>query len=249
MSSGAAGVPDLDFRSGYFFGWALARLLAQGRTHGRITMHISEGVLSLPVLAGGYVLTAAGVAMGLRRISNESLPKTAVMTAAFFIASFIHINVGPSTVHLMLNGLIGIMMGWAAFPVVLIGLLIQGLLFQYGGLTTLGVNTLNVAGPAVLFGWLFRKAILSPNVMASSVSSFAAGFLAITMTALMVCAALLMTDPVTYKVAAYTILVSHVPVMFIEGAVALLCVRFVMKVKPELLRGALLGPSIAKPEA
>ena len=204
-------------------------------------MHIMEGVLSQPVLAAGAALTAGGVAMGLRRINNENLPKTSVMTAAFFIASFIHVNVGQSTVHLMLNGLIGVMMGWAAFPVVLIGLLIQGLLFQYGGLTTLGVNTLNVAGPAVLFGWLLRRPILGPSPWACSLAAFAAGFLSIAMTAAMVCLALLLTNPVNFKAAAYLVLASHAPVMAIEGAVALMCVRFVKKVKPELLAEAM-GP-------
>ncbi len=202
-------------------------------------MHISEGVLSMPVLIGGAVFTAAGVAMGLRKINADNLPKTAVMTAAFFTASFIHINVGPSTVHLMLNGLIGLMMGWAAFPVVLIGLLIQGILFQYGGLTTLGVNTLNVAGPAVLFGFVFNRMIFSENRWRSSIASFCAGFLAIGLTAVLVGMALILTDPEKYRIAAYTILLSHVPVMFIEGLVALLCVRFLKKVKPELLRNPL----------
>ncbi|MDR2368661.1 MAG: cobalt transporter CbiM [Deltaproteobacteria bacterium] len=202
-------------------------------------MHIFEGVLSMPVLVAGGVATVAGVGMGLRKINNDNLPKVAVMTAAFFTASFIHVNVGPSTVHLMLNGLIGLMMGWVAFPIVLIGLLIQALLFQYGGLTTLGVNTLNVAGPAVLFGFIFHKSIYSVKFWPSTLSSFATGFLAIALTAFMVFVALILTDPVKYKVSAYTILVSHVPVMFIEGFVALLCVRFLRKVKPELLKDPL----------
>lgn len=193
----------------------------------------------MPVLIGGAVLTASGVALGLRKINSNNLPKTAVMTAAFFTASFIHVNVGPSSVHLMLNGLIGLMMGWAAFPVVLTGLLIQGLLFQYGGLTTLGVNTLNVAAPAVIFGAAFSRLIFSENKWRSSIGSFLTGFLAIALTSVMVGAALILSDPEKYRIAAYTILVSHVPVMFIEGLVALLCVRFLKKVRPELLRNAM----------
>lgn len=198
-------------------------------------MHISEGVLSLPVLAGGWALTVGGLALGLRKINADNLPKTAVMAAAFFTASFVHFNVGPSTVHLMINGLIGVMLGWAAFPVVLVGLLLQGLLFQYGGLTTLGVNTLNVAGPAVLFGAMFRNMILYGNMSRSSLGAFSAGFLAIGLTAVMVSVALFLTDPVKYKVAAIAILTSHVPVMFLEATITLLCVRFLKKVKPELL--------------
>lgn len=198
-------------------------------------MHISEGVLSMPVLAGGALLTVGGLCLGLRKINADNLPRTAVMAAAFFTASFIHFNVGPSTVHLMLNGLIGVMLGWAAFPVVLIGLLLQGLLFQYGGLTTLGVNTFNVAGPAVLFGVLFRGIILNGTSARSSTGAFAAGFLAIGLTAVLVSVALYLTDPVKYKVAAVAILTSHVPIMFLEAVITLLCVRFLKKVRPELL--------------
>jgi cobalt/nickel transport system permease protein len=124
-----------------------------------------------------------------------------------------------------------------------VGLLIQAILFQYGGLTTLGVNTLNVAGPAVLFGAIFNKVIFSQNVLSCTIGAFAAGFLAIALTSLMVSVDLILTDSNSYKVAAYTILVSHVPVMFIEGAVAILCVRFLKKVKPELLQNPWTSPS------
>ena len=111
------------------------------------------------------------------------------------------------------------------------------------------MNTLNVAGPAVLFGFIFRKSVLSPSSWICSSGSFAAGFLAITLTALMVAAALLLTNAQTYKVAAYTIIISHIPVMLIEGAVALLCVRFLRKVKPEILQGALKAAPDAPAEA
>ena len=46
-------------------------------------MHISEGVLSPPVLVVGAALTAVGVAMGLKKMDNEKIPRVAVLTAAF----------------------------------------------------------------------------------------------------------------------------------------------------------------------
>lgn len=49
--------------------------------------------------------------------------------------------IGFSSAHLILNGLLGVVLGWAAFPVIFVALLLQAVLFQFGGFTVLGVNT------------------------------------------------------------------------------------------------------------
>ena len=68
-----------------------------------------------------------------------------MLSATFFVVSLIEVPMWPSSVHLLLTGLMGLVLGWAAFPAVLIALLLQAVLFQVGGLTTLGVNTLVMA--------------------------------------------------------------------------------------------------------
>ena len=73
-----------------------------------------------------------------------------ILFLAFFVGSFVHVPIGLSSAHLILNGLLGAILGWAAFPAILTALLLQAVLFQFGGITVLGVNTFNVAGPAVL---------------------------------------------------------------------------------------------------
>ncbi|MDR2658895.1 MAG: energy-coupling factor ABC transporter permease [Spirochaetaceae bacterium] len=114
-------------------------------------MHISEGVLSPPVLAAGWALTVGGLAFGLKKTAVEKLPETALVSAALFLASLVHVPVGPSSIHLTLLGLAGILLGWSAVPALFIALLLQGLLFQFGGLLSLGVNTA-VMGTAALTG-------------------------------------------------------------------------------------------------
>ena len=49
-------------------------------------------------------------------------------TPAIFVASLVHVPVGPSSMHLVLNGLLGLLLGWAAFPAILVGLLLQAVL-------------------------------------------------------------------------------------------------------------------------
>ena len=78
-------------------------------------MHISEGVLSAPVLVAGGALAAAGVAVGLRKLDYERVPQVAMLSAAFFVASLIHVPVGPSNVHLVLNGLVGLVLSMLSF--------------------------------------------------------------------------------------------------------------------------------------
>ena len=118
--------------------------------------HIPDGVLSAPVLIFGAAVAVAGTAQGLRTLTPERIPQVAVLSAAFFVASLVHFTVGPSSVHLLLTGLTGIILGWAAFPAMLVGLFLQAILFGFGGLISLGANVMNMAVPAVVCGGLFR---------------------------------------------------------------------------------------------
>ena len=126
-------------------------------------MHISEGVLSAPILGTGMALALAGTAVGLKKLKEDKIPRTAILSAAFFVASLIHVPIGPSSVHLILNGILGLMLGWVAFPSILIALLLQGMLFQFGGITTLGVNTVIMATPAVICHYLFAGFVHKPE--------------------------------------------------------------------------------------
>ncbi|MDR3302265.1 MAG: energy-coupling factor ABC transporter permease [Spirochaetaceae bacterium] len=112
-------------------------------------MHISEGVLSPAVLAAGWALAAGGLAAGLKKTAPEDLPRCALVSAVLFLSALVHIPLGPSSIHLTLLGLAGILLGWSAVPALFIALLLQGLLFQFGGLLSLGVNTA-IMGSAAL---------------------------------------------------------------------------------------------------
>jgi len=196
-------------------------------------MHISEGILSAPVLGAGMALAAAGTAVGLKNLKEDKIPRAAILSAAFFVASLIHVPVGPSSVHLVLNGILGLMLGWAAFPAILIALLLQGVLFQFGGITTLGVNTLNVGIPAVLCYHMFARFIHKQGMVCFA-ASVACGALSVFLTAVFVGVSLMFTEEGFLKVAG-AVIVAHIPVMIIEGLITGFCVSFVKKVQPELL--------------
>lgn len=196
-------------------------------------MHISEGVLSAPVLGAGMVLAVAGTAVGLKKLKEDKIPQAAILSAAFFVASLIHVPIGPSSAHLILNGILGLMLGWVAFPSILIALLLQGVLFQFGGITTLGVNTVIMATPAVVCYYLFAGFVHKSGAV-SYAASFACGFLSVFFSSLLVGAALMFTQESFLEVA-WVVVLAHLPVMIIEGLVAVFCVSFLKKVQPELL--------------
>lgn len=196
-------------------------------------MHISEGLLSVPVLLGGTALTAAGTAIGLKRMDDDCIARTAILAAAFFVASLIHVPIGPSSVHLLLNGIVGILLGWTAFPAILVALLLQAVFFQFGGITVLGVNTLNMAAPAVLCYFLLGPMIHTRTTIAVP-AAFACGFLSVFLAAMMVAASLISTEENFFS-AAFLIVSAHMPVMIIEGIVTSFCIMFLKKVRPEAL--------------
>lgn len=197
-------------------------------------MHISEGVLSAPVLLTGAGLTAVGTAIGLKKIDYDQLPAVALFASVFFVASLIHVPLGPSSVHLILNGVCGLLLGCTAFPAILVGLTLQAILFQFGGLTVLGVNTFNVAFPAVLLGGVCRTCLYSDRSLARTLCVFACGACSVLLTAVCVAVCLTATGE-SFSSAAILVIMAHLPVAVIEGILTALCVEFVRKVKPEML--------------
>jgi cobalt/nickel transport system permease protein len=198
-------------------------------------MHISEGVLSAPVLLSGAVLTAAGTAIGLKKLDYDRIAQVGILSATFFVASLIHVPIGPSSVHLLINGIVGLLLGWAAFPAILVGLALQAMFFQFGGITVLGVNTLNVAGPAVVCYYLFGPWVQKKTAVAT-IAAFACGALSVFLTALMVAVSLIFTEESFFEIASMVVL-AHVPVMIIEGIVTGFCIAFLKKVQPASLPG------------
>ncbi len=197
-------------------------------------MHISEGVLSAPVLAGGAAFAVAGIAVGLKKLDNDRIPQAGILAAAFFVASLVHVPIGPSSAHLILNGIVGLLLGWAAFPVIAVALVLQAILFQFGGITSLGVNTIIMAGPAVLGYYLFTPFIARSHTTAMA-GAFACGFTAVLVSALIAAAALMLTGEAFLEVSV-ALVAAHIVVMIIEGIITMFCVAFLKKVQPSMLQ-------------
>jgi len=212
-------------------------------------MHIPDGILPTAVCIGGYATAGAATWYSLRKIGHEEnpregIPKASLLTAAFFVASWIHIPIPPTSVHVVLNGLLGAVLGYYAFPAILIGLFFQAVMFQHGGLTTLGVNATMMGAPALLAYHLFRlpKVLGKDNRVWTGLFGFLAGAGGLGISALISFVLLITTIPAHLDVEAeragiYALTLAHVPLMVIEGIFTALVALFLQRVRPELLEG------------
>lgn len=200
-------------------------------------MHIPDQVLPSSVWIGGTVVTGVATGCVLARLREADIPRTAVLTSVFFAVSWIHIPVGIGSAHLMLNGLTGIVLGWLSLPAILIGLGFQLLLFGFGGITTLGINTLNLAAGALAAHGLFAARAVLPKSRARDVTAgFVAAAVATLVSALLYFTCLLSAGEAFRAAARYAFLL-HLPVLGIEGVVTGSAVAFLTRVNPSLLAG------------
>lgn len=198
-------------------------------------MHISEGILSGSVLIAGWIGTAAGITYGLKKTEPEKIVRTALISSAFFLASLVNIRIGPSSTHLTLLAPMGLILGCSVFPAVFVALLLQALLFHFGGLLVLGANTFIMGSSALIIYILFGKIIReSKNKILAFALSFLAGALAVMFGACLAGVFLGLTDG-NFLTAAKLIVIAHVPLALIEGIVTGFLVSWLKKFAQEFL--------------
>ena len=199
-------------------------------------MHLSEGVLHSSTLIAGAVVAAAGIAIGLKSLKSDRLSLTALFASAFFVASTIHIPVGIGSVHLILNGVAGIFLGWTVFPAFLIALALQALLFSFGGFSVLGVNLCIMALPALVVHYLSRPLLRELTRKRLISTGILAGVLGVGGSALIASLVLAMDGGKLYADLIGLLIVSHLPVFLVDSLISVGVLLTLAKMMPEALR-------------
>jgi cobalt/nickel transport system permease protein len=203
-----------------------------------LALHISDGVLQRPWLVVGFLLAGFLAWLGSRHLTEEEIPRVAVLSAAFFVASSIHVPAGASSVHLLLNGLVGIILGMRAAVAIPLGLFLQAVLFSHGGITALGVNccvmTLPALGASAIFARV-RGARWFREPRWRSLVGLLLGGLTVIATALLTCMALELGGEYEWSTVAAVVLIAHLPVAAVESLVMAATLNFLYNVKPEML--------------
>lgn len=196
-------------------------------------MHISDGVLGLEPTIIISTISAIALIKAVKDLKNEDISLTAVASAMFFIASFIHIPFGVTQIHLILLGVIGILISWSSFVAIFVALLLQALLLGYGGITSLGVNLFIMAAPAVIVYYIYNLNLVQN--LNDKIKFFLVGFLG-TFFATLFLTLILYFSKDEYNYAAYTIFSVNIVTMIIEGLVSMFLLMFIKKVYPKVLK-------------
>ncbi len=209
-------------------------------------MHIPDGMLPAQVCIAGYAATGFLTWFSLKQAAkNEQdsaviVPRASVMAAAFFVVSWIHIPIPPVSVHPILAGLMGILLGWIAFPAILIGLFFQAAMFGHGGFTTLGVNAFTLGGSALTAMAIFKLLKGKEKGIKSLLPAFTAGFAGVLAAVFLTGSILILTIPEHINAATeissiLALALAHLPLAVIEGFFTAYVIRFMLKIKPDML--------------
>lgn len=196
-------------------------------------MHISDGVLSLEATVVVSAISVIALAKAIKELKNDDISITAVASAMFFIASFIHIPFGVTQIHLILLGVIGILISWSSFVAIFVALLLQALLLGYGGIASLGVNLFIMAMPAVIIYYLYNMSFVKN--LNDKIKFFLVGFLG-TFFATLFLTLILYFSKEEYNYVAYSIFGVNIITMVIEGIVSMFLLLFIKKVYPKILK-------------
>jgi len=156
-------------------------------------MHIPDGFLSTLVAVVFWGISALVVAYALRRVGRDlgerQVPLMGVLAAAIFAGQMLNFSItGGTSGHLLGAALATILLGpWAAIIVLTSVVSIQALIFQDGGLLSMGANLFNMAVIGVTVSYFVYTSVQKLERGRSwgiFVGGFAAAWLSIVVAAL-----------------------------------------------------------------
>lgn len=137
-------------------------------------MHIPDGILSFPFLVIGWSLSILILYILFNKYTSleltELIPKISMLTALFFIISFIYIPLGVTSIHLMFIGPISIILGPISYVCIFVSLILQAIFLHSGGLLSLGINSLIIGCCGVLNSFFY-------NLLKKIINFLYAGFI------------------------------------------------------------------------
>src|SRR3972149_10260797 len=146
-------------------------------------MHIPDGFLSLAVSLGLWLFSILAAGYAVKRVSHDlderQVPLMGVLAAAIFAGQMLNFVVaGGTSGHLMGAALAVILLGpWAAILVMTTVVAVQALIFQDGGLLSLGANLFNMAIVGVAVSYMAYRTLKQLSA-GRRWGLFGAGFLA-----------------------------------------------------------------------
>ena len=204
-------------------------------------MHIPDGFLSFTVSILCWIITAFTLSVAISR-SNKSLgerqiPLMGVMAAFIFAAQMINFPIaGGTSGHLLGGALAAITLGpWAGMLVMTAVIMVQGLLFQDGGLLVMGANILNMGLLTVAIGYgLYRGVSTGSRPLKLTVAGIAA-WLSVMAGALFASLQLWLSGTSQLRIVIPAMLTVHALIGMGEALITVAALTFIFQTRPDLI--------------
>ncbi|MFA5331885.1 MAG: cobalt transporter CbiM [Methanoregula sp.] len=215
-------------------------------------MHIPDAFI--PIWQGGiyWIIALIFVALALRwaknEMSEEKLPLVAVLAAGIFALQSFNLPVSMGTSgHLVGGALAAIILGspFAAVFILTLVLIVQGVLFGDGGITTMGANIINMGVIGGFVGFYSFKGLMKATKN-MPVSGFIAAWLACLIPALACAVEMFIAGTFPLREGLIAMGLYHAAIGVIEGIVTVAAIYLIMRVRPDLVDTTLTKTTGAK---
>lgn len=204
-------------------------------------LHIPDGFLNILISALCWLVTIVVLGMAISR-TNKSLgerqvPLMGVMAAFIFAAQMINFPVaGGTSGHLLGGALAAITLGpWAGMLAMTAVVVVQGLLFQDGGLLVMGANILNMGLLTATVGYGLYRSVLGRTQGTQLMVAGLAAWLSVMAAALATTLQLWLSGTTNLAVAVPAMMGVHALIGLGEALITVAALSFIMRTRPDLL--------------
>jgi cobalt/nickel transport system permease protein len=204
-------------------------------------MHIPDAFIPIWQGAIYWIIALVFVALALRwakkEMTEEKIPLIAVLAAGIFALQSFNLPVSMGTSgHLVGGALAAIVLGspFAAVFILTLVLIVQGVLFGDGGLTTMGVNILNMGVIGGFVGFYSFKGLMGAT-KSMSVSAFIAAWFACFIPALAAAVEMFLAGTFPLEAGLAAMGIYHAAIGVIEGLVTVVAINLILHVRPDVM--------------
>ena len=211
-------------------------------------MHIPDAFIPIPQGIVYWIIALVFVALALRwaknEMSEEKIPIVAVLAAGIFALQSFNLPVSMGTSgHLVGGALAAIVLGspFAAVFILALVLIVQGVLFGDGGITTMGANIINMGVIGGFVGFYSFKGLMGIT-RSMPVSAFLAAWLACLIPALAAAGEMFIAGTFPLEAGLVAMGIYHAIIGVVEGVVTVGVIYLIMNVRPDLVDTGVKSP-------
>jgi cobalt/nickel transport system permease protein len=204
-------------------------------------MHIPDAFIPLDQAAVYWIIALIFIVLALRwanrEMTDDKIPLVAVLAAGIFAIQAFNLPVGMGTSgHLVGGALAAIVLGspYAAVFILTLVLIIQGVVFGDGGITTMGANIINmgvIGGFVGYYGFTSLKSLIGNPYLSAGI----AAWFACLIPALACSVELFLAGTFPLVAGMTTMGVYHAAIGVIEAVITAIALFLIANARPDLV--------------